>query len=107
MPLLKKNLYISYWKDQTQQGGERGKLRTFKKVKPNFGPDKCIFEINNIQHRQNVTKLRISAHKLYLLKLVGIIIFDMKKEFVITAIRMRLGMNSTIYCIVVTQNLEI
>ena len=60
-----KNLQINSWKAQTQHPGcERGKLRTFKKIKTNFGPEKYIFEINNIKHRQAFTKLRNSAHKL-------------------------------------------
>ena len=59
-----KNFYINYWKEQIQQGGNRGKLRTFKKIKTSLDPEKYIFEVNNIKHRQAVTKLRISAHRL-------------------------------------------
>ena len=59
-----KNFYINYWKEQIQQGGNRDKLRTFKKIKTSLDPEKYIFEVNNIKHRQAVTKLRISAHRL-------------------------------------------
>lgn len=57
-------LYTDYWKEQIQQGGNSGKLRVFKKLKINFGFENYLSEIHNSKHRQAVTKLRISAHRL-------------------------------------------
>ena len=47
-----KERFVDYWKDNIQQSGNQGKLRTL------------IAEIGNIKHRQAITKLRISAHRL-------------------------------------------
>ena len=59
-----KDLYVEYWKEQIQQGGNQGKLRTFKVFKTNFHFEKYITKVSNFKHRQAVTKLRISSHKL-------------------------------------------
>ena len=56
--------YTEYWKEQIQQGGNNGKLRVYKKLKVNFGFEKYLSLIHNFKHRQAITKLRISAHKL-------------------------------------------
>ena len=64
---LKDNLkeqYVGFWTDQIQQGGNQGKLRTFKKFKTNLDFENYITEISYIKHRQAVTKLRISSHRL-------------------------------------------
>ena len=55
---------MRYWAEQFQPDKNGGKLRIFKKVKKRFEPEKYLFEITNFKHRQAVTKLRISAHKL-------------------------------------------
>ena len=59
-----KERFVDYWKDNIQQSGNQGKLRTFKRLKINFEFEKYIAEIGNIKHRQAITKLRISAHRL-------------------------------------------
>ena len=49
---LKNKLYayfVKSWKDQIQQGGNTGKLRTFKKLKIHFGFEKYLSEIHNIK----------------------------------------------------------
>ena len=64
---LKSNLeeqYVRFWKDQIQQQKNQGKLRTFKKFKTNLNFEEYLNEISNIKHRQAVTKLRISSHRL-------------------------------------------
>ena len=58
------NVFMRYWGEQFQLDKNGGKLRIFKKVKKRFEPEKYLFEITNFKHRQAVTKLRISAHKL-------------------------------------------
>ena len=58
------NVFMRYWGEQFQPDKNGGKLRIFKKVKKRFEPEKYLFEITNFKHRQAVTKLRISAHKL-------------------------------------------
>ena len=63
MPLFEKyfkRAFVDYWKDNIQQSGNQGKLRTFKRLKINFEFEKYIAEIGNIKHRQAITKLRIS-----------------------------------------------
>ena len=64
---LKGNLkeqYVRFWKDQIQQQKNQGKLRTFKKFKTNLNFEEYLSDISNIKHRQAVTKLRISSHRL-------------------------------------------
>ena len=58
------NVFMRYWGEQFQPDKYGGKLRIFKKVKKHFEPEKYLFEITNFKHRQAVTKLRITAHKL-------------------------------------------
>ena len=56
--------YVRFWKDQIQQQENQGKLRTFKKFKTNLNFEEYLGDISNIKHRQTVTKLRISSHRL-------------------------------------------
>ena len=52
-----------YWKNQIQQSD--GKLmRVYASIKKNFGFKEYLHQISNVKHRQAITKLRISAHKL-------------------------------------------
>ena len=67
--------FIKYWKEQIQQGGNNGKLRVYKNLKINFGCERYLYLVQNFKYRQAVTKLRISAHRYYLLKLVDITMF--------------------------------
>ena len=55
---------MRYWGEKFQSNENGGKLRIFKKVKKRFEPEIYLFEITNFKHRQAVTKLRISVHKL-------------------------------------------
>ena len=48
----------------TKQLKENGKLKVFSKIKMNFEMEKYLIEIQNVKHRQAVTKLRISAQRL-------------------------------------------
>ena len=50
--------------NQIQQNKENVKLRLFKKVKVNFNFEYYLSQVQDVKHRQAVTKLRISAHKL-------------------------------------------
>ena len=64
---LKGNLeeqYVRFWKDQIQQQENQGKFRSFKKFKTNLNFEEYLNDISNIKHRQAVTKLRISSHRL-------------------------------------------
>ena len=47
-----------------QQQENQGKLKTFKKFETNLNFEEYLNEISNIKHRQAVTKLRISSHRL-------------------------------------------
>lgn len=58
------NIYVNFWKNQIQQGRTGGKLRTYSQVKINFGLERYLTEIQNVNYRQAVTRLRISAHRL-------------------------------------------
>ena len=55
--------YLSTY-NQIQQQENQGKLRTFKKFKTNLNFQEYLNDISNIKHRQAVTKLRISSHRL-------------------------------------------
>jgi hypothetical protein len=57
-----KERFVDYWKDNIQQSGKQT-IRTFKRLKIHLEFEKYISEIGNI-HRQAITKLRISAHRL-------------------------------------------
>ena len=48
----------------TKQLKENGKLKFFSKIKMNFEMEIYLIEIQNVKHRQAVTKLRISAQRL-------------------------------------------
>ena len=52
------------WKDQIHQNGDSGKLKIYKKLKTNISFENYLLEFKNFKHRQAVTKLRVSAHKL-------------------------------------------
>ena len=41
-----------------QQNKENGKLRLFRKVKVNFNFEYYLSQVQNVKHRQAVTKLR-------------------------------------------------
>jgi hypothetical protein len=41
-----------------------GKLRTYLKIKTNFGYENYLSIIKNFEQRRRLSKLRISAHKL-------------------------------------------
>ena len=58
------NEFVTHFKNQIQQHKENGKLRLFRKVKVNFNFEYYLSQVQNVKHRQAVTKLRISAHKL-------------------------------------------
>ena len=56
--------FTNYWKGQFQESRSNGKLRTLVQVKNNFRFEEYLHVICNVKHRQAITKLRISAHKL-------------------------------------------
>jgi hypothetical protein len=56
--------FTHFWKDQIEQSRYSGKLRTLVQVKNNFVFEEYLHEICNVKHRQAITKMRISAHKL-------------------------------------------
>ena len=58
------NEFVTHFKNQIKQNKENGKLRLFKKVKVNFNFEHYLSQVQNVKHRQAVTKLRISAHKI-------------------------------------------
>ena len=43
-----------------------GKLCTYSTFKCNFGLEKYLFLLNNFEQRRNLTKFRISAHRLHI-----------------------------------------
>ena len=73
--------YVRFWKDQIQQQENQGNLRTFKKFKTNLNFEEYLNEISNIKHRQAVTKLRISSHRLPV-GMAAIVIFLFMKQLV-------------------------
>ena len=59
------NEFVTHFKNQIQQSKENSKfLRLFRKVRVNFNFEYYLSQVQNVKHRQAVTKLRISAHKL-------------------------------------------
>jgi hypothetical protein len=56
--------FTHFWKDQIEQSRYSCKLRTLVQVKNNFVFEEYLHEICNVKHRQAITKMRISAHKL-------------------------------------------
>ena len=61
---VKNSLYkyfTDFWKGQIQQSK---KLKTLAQVKNNFVFEEYLHEINNVNIRQAVTKMRSSAHRL-------------------------------------------
>ena len=58
--------FVTHFKNQIQQNKENGKLRLFRKVKVNFNFEYYLSQVQNVKHRQAVTKLRISAHNFWL-----------------------------------------
>ena len=56
--------FVTHFKSQIQQNKENGKLRLFKNIKVNFNFAYYLSQVQNVKHRQAVTKLRISAHNL-------------------------------------------
>ena len=64
--ILKKTinkLYLNDWYT-TRQDYCPGKLDTYCKLKTQFGCEKYINEIRNLNYRRSITKFRISAHRL-------------------------------------------
>ena len=49
--------------DKTNHSLKEGKLRTYLKIKTNFGYENYLSIIKNFEQRRRLSKLRISAHK--------------------------------------------
>lgn len=58
-----KQHYLELWTKQAHSLKE-GKLRTYLKIKTNFGYENYLSIIKNFEQRRRLSKLRISAHKL-------------------------------------------
>ena len=58
-----KQHYLELWTKQAHSLKE-GKLRTYSKIKTNFGYENYLSIIKNFEQRRRLSKLRISAHKL-------------------------------------------
>ena len=56
--------FFKFWKDQVHQSGENGKLKIYKKLKMNISFENYLLGVKNFMHRQAVTRLRVSAHRL-------------------------------------------
>ena len=56
--------FFKFWKDQVYQSGENGKLKIYKNIKMNISFENYLLGIQNFKHRQAVTRLRVSAHRL-------------------------------------------
>ena len=54
---------MELWTKQAHSLKE-GKLRTYLKIKTNFGYENYLSIIKNFEQRRKLSKLRISAHKL-------------------------------------------
>ena len=60
-----KNLYIDIWHEtRNKLINQGGKLRTYLKLKNNFGCEKYIQLIKDLKVRSSITKFKISSHKL-------------------------------------------
>ena len=53
--------FVTHFKNHMQQNKENGKLRLLKKVKVNVNFNYHLSQVQNVKHRQAVTKLGISA----------------------------------------------
>ena len=58
-----KQHYLELWTKKAHSLRE-GKLRTYLKIKTNFGYENYLSIIKNFEQRRRLSKLRISAHKL-------------------------------------------
>ena len=56
--------FSKFWKDQVHQSGENGKLKIYENLKMNRSFENDVLGIQNFKHRQAVTRLRVSAHRL-------------------------------------------
>ena len=54
--------FVKYWE---LSKNDSPKLEFYNNIKSKFEPEKYLFYTNNPLHRKNVTKIRISAHNLY------------------------------------------
>lgn len=59
-----KERYVSFWKKQMNSDEKMMKLRTYKLIKKQFGPEKYLEVVNDRKHRKALAAFRISAHKL-------------------------------------------
>lgn len=59
-----KDRYILWWKKNASVYSKNGKLRCYLLFKCNFGLENYLSIVRCFEHRKNITKLRISAHKL-------------------------------------------
>lgn len=60
-----KNIYKSLWyKSREKQINEEGKLRTYLKIKCNFGTEKYLDILNDFHKRKCLAKFRVSNHQL-------------------------------------------
>ena len=87
------------WKVQIQQ---LSKLQVFKLVKPSIEFESYLSQVKIVKHRQAVTRFRISAHKLYQLKLddINMRILNAIYVYIQFVTQMRLGTNITTFHIV-------
>lgn len=58
-----KSSYVKVWYKKLHDCSD-GKLRTYTKIKSNYGFEKYLESINSFEHRRSLSKLRMSAHHL-------------------------------------------
>jgi hypothetical protein len=93
---LVQNYFLHEWK-QNLQAQANGKLCSYVLFKSNFGCEKYLSVINNIEIRKHFTRLRLSAHSLK----VGIMLFLGIIEHVPDAQAMKLKWNYIFFLLAV------
>jgi hypothetical protein len=65
--LILQSRYERFWRLQVGDGSQTtGKLATYTRVKSSFRTENYLADVTNRQHRYALTRLRISAHHLYI-----------------------------------------
>ena len=95
---LVQNYFVHGWK-RNLQALANGKLCSYVLFKSNFGCEKYLYVMNNIEIRKHFTKLRLSAHSLKIDKSIRVF-FDII-ELVPDAQAMKLKMNYIFFLLAV------
>ena len=98
--LYRKSIYQFYeehWRKQRKKQAD-GKLCSYICFKTNDGLEKYLLLLKNSEQRKNLTRLRLSAHRLHIEQgRYNIRVFPVKTEYVTDAPLMKLMMRYTSY----------